>query len=268
MKIRMNNFIFGRYLPGNSLIHKMNPAAKMLIAFAYIIMVFFANNLITYVVMAATVLLFVLLSKCSFGYFIKGLMPMLWVIIFTVMIQVFFGSGGHVYFSWGIVKLTSYGILNAIVLTIRFMLIIAMSTVLTLTTSPLEISQGISALLKPLKRFNFPVETFSLMISISLRFVPTLTDETKLIMDAQRSRGVDFGDGGLIKRVKAFVPLLIPLFVSAFKHADDLSIAMEARGYQTNKERSHFHTFKWKPNDFVCMLLILVMAIVIFIYRS
>lgn len=263
----MNNFIFGRYLPGDSIIHKMNPAAKILLCFLYVIIVFLANNIITYALLTILLLGLIAVSKCSLRYFIKGISPLIWIIVFTVLIQILFSAGGTDLYSWGIIHITTFGLHNAVMLFVRFILIISMSTVLTLSTSPLEISHGIIILLSPLKKFKFPVETFSLMISIALRFVPTLTDEAKTIMDAQRSRGVDFGSGGLIKRAKSFIPLLVPLFVSAFKHADDLSIAMEARGYQTGKKRTHYHNYRWTMRDSSFIVGMIIVGIIIFILR-
>lgn len=262
----MNNFIFGRYLPGKSIMHRLNPAAKILLCFIYILVVFLANNIATYTILTVIAMVLIILSKCSFRFFIKGIAPLIWVIIFTVIIQILFSSGGSTIFSLGIINITNAGIYYALLLFIRFMLIISMSTVLTLTTSPLEIAHGIGILLTPLKRFKFPVESFSLMISIALRFIPTLTDETKMIMDAQRSRGVDFGSGGLIKRAKSFVPLLIPLFLGAFQHADDLSLAMESRGYQINTRRTHYYRYDWNKMDFIFIFgMIIVGGIIIFL---
>jgi energy-coupling factor transport system permease protein len=263
----MNNFIFGRYLPGKSIVHRINPAAKILLCFIYIFIVFFANNIATYSILAFVAMVLIILSQCSFLFFIKGIAPLIWVIIFTVIIQILFSSGGTVIFSWSIINITNVGIYYALLLFVRFILIISMSTVLTLTTSPLEIAHGIGILLMPLKRFKFPVESFSLMISIALRFIPTLTDEAKTIMDAQRSRGVDFGSGSLIKRAKAFIPLLIPLFLGAFQHADDLSLAMESRGYQTNKLRTHYYRYSWNKIDFMFIFSVIVVGVIIIFLR-
>ncbi|TPR14559.1 energy-coupling factor transporter transmembrane component T family protein [Apilactobacillus timberlakei] len=264
----MDNFIFGRYLPMDSIIHKMNPAAKIFLCFYFVILVFFANGLLSYSAMSLFVIALIFLSKSPIKMFFKGIMPLIWIILFTIAIQILFSSGGETIYKIGIINITTFGIKNAIFLFMRFILIISLSTILTITTDPLEISSGISILLRPFKKLKFPVETFSLMISIALRFVPTLTDETKTIMDAQRSRGVDFGSGGLVKRVKSFIPLLIPLFVSAFKHADNLSIAMESRGYRINNRRTHYNNYNWSNFDTLSIFVAILISMIIFILRK
>ncbi|WP_105956350.1 energy-coupling factor transporter transmembrane component T family protein [Apilactobacillus quenuiae] len=264
----MDNFIFGRYLPMGSIIHKMNPAAKIFLCFYFVILVFFANSFFSYFAMSLFVIILIFLSKSPIKMFFKGIMPLIWIILFTILIQILFSSGGDIIYKIWIINITTLGIKNAMFLFMRFILIISISTILTITTDPLEISSGISILLNPLKKIKFPVETFSLMISIALRFVPTLTDETKTIMDAQRSRGVDFGSGGLIKRIKSFIPLLIPLFVSAFKHADSLSIAMESRGYKINSKRTHYQNYKWSNFDTISFFVAILLSIIIFMLRN
>ncbi|UQS85729.1 energy-coupling factor transporter transmembrane protein EcfT [Apilactobacillus apisilvae] len=264
----MNNFIFGRYLPLGSFVHKMNPAVKIFLCFYLVILVFLANNFFSYLSMILFVSSLIFCTKTPLKLFIRGIIPLIWIIIFTIIIQLIFSSGGEIIYKLWFIRITNLGVHNAIFLFFRFLLIISISTALTITTSPLEIADGISILLKPLKKLKFPVETFSLMISISLRFVPTLNDEVKTIMDAQRSRGVDFGSGGLIKRIKSFVPLLIPLFVSAFKHADNLSVAMEARGYQINQKRTHYNSYHFNYIDALSILFSILIMFLLFIVRN
>ena len=172
------------------------------------------------------------------GFFVRGVRPLIWLILFTVALQILFTTGGEVYWSWWIFNITEFGLQNGAFIFCRFVLIIFMSTLLTLTTPPLELSDAIEYILRPLKAIRFPVHEISLMLSIALRFVPTLMDETEKIMNAQRARGVDFGEGGLLQKMKAIVPLLIPLFVSSFNRAEDLATAMEARGYQGGEGRT------------------------------
>lgn len=161
-------------------------------------------------------------------FFINGVKPLIWLILFTVILQVLFSaSGGHVYFQWGIITISQLGLINGVYIFCRFVLIIFMSTLLTLTTPPLELSDAIEYLLMPLRAVHFPVYEVALMLSIALRFVPTLMDETEKIMNAQRARGVDFGEGNIFQQMRAVVPLLIPLFVSSFNRAEDLATAME-----------------------------------------
>ena len=169
---------------------------------------------------------------------------------------------------WGIFTFSKEGLVIAGYIFMRFVLIIFISTLLTLTTTPIEISDSIESILKPLKKVNFPVTQVALMLSIALRFVPLLVDETTKIMDAQRARGVDFGEGGLIKRIKSFVPILIPLFVSSFSIAYDLAIAMESRGYKDGEGRSKYRVLKWEKRDTLTILFMLGLTIILLLLRS
>lgn len=264
----MDNFIFGRYMPGKSKIHSLNPTIKIIMSFYFIVIVFFANNLITYVSLFLLCLVALRFSKIPLKFFVNGIKPLIILIIITVLLQLVFSTGGQTYASFWIFKITSLGLLSAFYIFMRFILIITISTLLTLTTSPLAIAYGIEKILSPLKKIHLPVETISLMISIALRFVPTLTDEAMNIMNAQRSRGIDFGSGNIIKRIKSLIPLLVPLFVSAFKHADELSIAMEARGYSPEMKRSKFKSYPIEHNDYIGMIVILFISLIVIFLRN
>lgn len=245
----MDKLIFGRFIPGDSIIHRMDPRAKLLASFYFIGIIFLANNWQSYLMMFVFTISVILLSKISIRFFLRGVRPLIWLILFTVLLQVFFTKGGTVYFSWGIISLTQLGLMNGAFIFCRFVLIIFMSTLLTLTTAPLALSDAIEYLLRPLKVIKFPAHEVSLMLSIALRFVPTLMDETEKIMNAQRARGIDFGEGNLAQKMKAIVPLLIPLFVSSFNRAEDLAIAMEARGYQGGEGRTKYRQLLWRLSD-------------------
>ena len=210
----------------------------------------------------------VFLSKINLNFFLKGVRPLIWLIIFTVALQMLFTRGGTLYWSWGVLSLSSYGIQNGLFIFCRFVLIIFMSTLLTLTTPPLSMSDAIESLLNPLKRFHLPVHEIALMLSIALRFVPTLMDETEKIMNAQRARGVDFSDGNLIQKVKAIVPLLIPLFVSSFNRAEDLATAMEARGYRGGEGRSKYRKLKWASRDTIVLVVFAIATVILIFLRS
>lgn len=264
----MNKLIFGRFIPGDSVIHKMDPRAKLLASFYFIGIIFLANNWQTYVVAAVFTILAILLSKISLRFFIRGVRPLLWLILFTVALQMLFTQGGEVYFKWGIISITEFGVMNGVFIFCRFVLIIFMSTLLTLTTPPLELSDAIEYLLRPLRVVKFPVHEVSLMLSIALRFVPTLMDETEKIMNAQRARGVDFGEGSLVQKMKAVVPLLIPLFVSSFNRAEDLATAMEARGYQGGEGRTKYRVLHWHTRDTLVMLSFVVLTVMLVLLRS
>ena len=264
----MNKLIFGRYIPGDSLIHRLDPRAKLIASFYFIGIIFLANNWQSYLFLGAFTMFAVFLSKINLNFFLKGVRPLIWLIIFTVALQMLFTRGGTLYWSWGVFSLSSYGIQNGLFIFCRFVLIIFMSTLLTLTTPPLSMSDAIESLLNPLKRFHLPVHEIALMLSIALRFVPTLMDETEKIMNAQRARGVDFSDGNLIQKVKAIVPLLIPLFVSSFNRAEDLATAMEDRGYRGGEGRSKYRKLKWASRDTIVLVVFAIATVILIFLRS
>ncbi|MBU9789036.1 energy-coupling factor transporter transmembrane protein EcfT [Lentilactobacillus sp. IMAU92037] len=256
----MSNFLFGRYLPGNSWVHQMSPQSKLMLSFYFVIVIFFANNLASYAALAVLIAIVILLSGVSILFFLKGIRPLVWLIIFTVALQILFSAGGTVLWKWGPFSVTNLSLINGGFIFIRFLLIIMISTVLTLTTTPLAIADGVQTVLKPLKKVKFPVDTLALMLSIALRFVPTLMDEMETILNAQRSRGVDFGSGSLKHRVQAAVPLLVPLFTGAINHAENLSTAMEARGFSDSEHRSKYRIYRWQLKDTVSWLVFLLVG--------
>ncbi|MFK4566185.1 energy-coupling factor transporter transmembrane component T family protein [Enterococcus sp. UD-01] len=264
----MNKLILGRYIPGDSVIHRLDPRAKLIASFYFIGIIFLANNWLTFAVLAIFTLAAIFMSKINIRFFIRGVRPLIWLILFTVALQVLFTQGGEVYFKWGIFTLSEFGVMNGLMIFCRFVLIIFMSTLLTLTTPPLDLSDAIEYLLRPLRVVRFPVHEVSLMLSIALRFVPTLMDETEKIMNAQRARGVDFGEGSLIQKMKAVVPLLIPLFVSSFNRAEELATAMEARGYQGGDGRTKYRVLHWRTNDTMVLLAFVVLTAVLVFVRS
>ncbi|EOH95480.1 energy-coupling factor transporter transmembrane component T family protein [Enterococcus pallens] len=264
----MNKLIFGRYIPGDSIIHRLDPRAKLVASFYFIGIIFLANNWQSYLFLAIFTLSAIMLSKVDLSFFIRGVRPLIWLISFTVILQMLFTRGGTLYWSWGIFSLSEYGIQNGLFIFCRFILIIFMSTLLTLTTPPLSMSDAIESLLGPFRVVHVPVHEIALMLSIALRFVPTLMDETEKIMNAQRARGVDFGEGNLIQKVKAVVPLLIPLFVSSFNRAEDLATAMEARGYRGGEGRSKYRVLKWSGRDTAVIIIFAVVTVGLIFLRS
>lgn len=252
----MSKFIFGRYLPLDSVVHRLDPRNKLALSFCYIILVFLANNWLSYLLLIALTLGAIWASKIRLGFFLRGIRPLIWLIIFTVILQVLFSpTGGQVYWHWAFINITQFGLINAGYIFIRFLLIIMMSTLLTLSTQPLDIATGLASLMTPLRWVKVPVDTLAMMLSIALRFVPTLMDEAQKIMNAQRARGVDFGAGGLLKQAKSLIPLMVPLFMSAFNRAEDLSTAMEARGYQDSEHRTQYRVLTWQRRDTVTWLI-------------
>ena len=264
----MDNMILGRYIPGNSIIHRLDPRSKLIAMILLIIIAFWANNPITNLILFIATGIFVILSEVPLSFFIKGLRSMFFLIAFTTLFQLFFISGGQVLFEMGFIKITSYGIEQAGIIFCRFVLIIFFSTLLTLTTMPLSLATAVESLLGPLKRFKVPVHEIGLMLSMSLRFVPTLMDDTIRIMNAQKARGVDFGEGNVIQKVKSMIPILIPLFATSLKRADSLATAMEARGYQGGNGRSQYRQLNWMNRDSIALLFVCVLGAILFLLKS
>ncbi|HFI0066945.1 TPA: energy-coupling factor transporter transmembrane protein EcfT [Streptococcus suis] len=264
----MDKLILGRYIPGDSIIHRLDPRSKLLAMFAFLLMIFWANNLITNILLIAFVFGLVMLSRIRLSFFINGLKPMIGIILFTTFFQVFFTPGATILWEFWIFKLSVEGLQQAGIIFVRFVLIIFFSTLLTLTTTPLSLADGIESGLAPLKRLKVPVHEIGLMLSMSLRFVPTLMDDTTRIMNAQRARGVDFNEGNLIQKVKSVIPILIPLFASSFKRADALATAMEARGYQGGEGRTKYRILAWKWADTVAILIMIALASVLYFLKN
>ncbi|GEK91747.1 energy-coupling factor transporter transmembrane component T family protein [Alkalibacterium kapii] len=264
----MDKLIFGRYIPGDSLIHRLDPRTKLLGAIWFIIIIFLANNWISYVAMVAFVLAAVKLTQINPKFFINGVKPLIWLILFTVVLQILFTSGQTIWFRFGPVVISEEGLLNGVFIFLRFVLIIFMSTILTLTTMPLSLTDAIEFLLRPFAAIKLPVHEIALMLSIALRFVPTLMDETEKIMNAQRARGIDFGEGNIYEQMKAIVPLLIPLFVSSFNRAEELATAMEARGYKGGEGRTKYRQLAWSGRDTAVMVTFALLSVLLFVLRT
>ncbi|OFI49000.1 cobalt ABC transporter ATP-binding protein [Floricoccus tropicus] len=264
----MDKIIMGRYIPGDSIIHRMDPRSKLLAMFAFVFVIFMATDLVGYGILFAYTVLAVVLSKIKISYYYTGLKPMFGLIIFTALFQILFTASGETIFKFWIINITTGALMNALYMSLRLILIIILSTVLTLTTAPLTLADGVATGLAPLKKIGVPVYDIGLMLSISLRFIPTLMDDTTRIMNAQRSRGMDFGEGNLIQKIKSVIPILIPLFVSSFKRADDLAIAMESRGFQGGDNRSKYRILKWHFRDTALILSIVVLIAILFMWNS
>lgn len=246
----MDKLILGQYVPGDSYIHHLDPRAKLVSSMWFIILIFMASSWWTYLILLSLVLIAAKISEISISYYINGLKPLALLILITVFFQLIFAQGDTVLIEIGWFSITLEGIINAILIILRFVMIVMMSTILTLTTTPLEIADGIESLLKPLKRLKVPVQEIALILSIALRFVPTLMQETEKIMNAQKARGVSFDEGNLFDRMKKIVPLLIPLFISSIDRADQLAVAMTARGYRGGDHRTKLRQLEWTNQDF------------------
>ncbi|MCM3741017.1 energy-coupling factor transporter transmembrane protein EcfT [Oceanobacillus luteolus] len=263
-----NSLIIGQYVPGNSFIHRLDPRTKITIIFFFVFIVFFANNVPSYGVLVLFALTCMFTSKIPIRFIMKGLTPVWFLIIFTFILHLIVTREGTVLFELGIFEIYSGGLIQGFAISIRFFLLILVTSLLTLTTTPIEITDAIEDMLHPLKRFKFPVHELALMMSISLRFIPTLMQETDKISKAQASRGVDFRTGPLKERIKAIVPLLVPLFISAFKRAEELAMAMEARGYQGGDNRSKLRELQITKLDIFGYIIFVLVIAVLFVTRT
>lgn len=259
----MDKLILGQYIPGDSFIHRLDPRTKLVSSVWFIILIFMASGWWTYGLLIGTVLIAAKLSDIPIRYYVNGLKPLTFLILITVIFQLLFSQGDTMLIELGWFQITLEGILNAVMIIIRFVLIVFMSTILTLTTTPLEIADGIEALLNPLKRFKVPVQEIALILSIALRFVPTLMQETEKIMNAQKARGVDFNAGNLVEKMKKVVPLLIPLFISSIDRADQLAVAMTARGYRGGDSRTKLRQLVWTKDDRLTMGIFMALTLLL-----
>jgi len=264
----MNKLILGRYFPGDSWLHQLDPRAKLVSGIYFIFILFIANNWYSYLLLWIFTLLVMRLSDVKFSTYLRGVRPLIWLILFTVLLQILFTTGKVVYIDWGIITISKYGLINGLFIFCRFVMITFISTVVTLTTKPIDLTDGINALLKPLRLLKVPVDELSIMLTISLRFIPTLLDETQKIMDAQRARGSNFGEGSLVQQMKTLTPIFLPIFVSSLERAEELANVLEVRGYQSNGKRSTFRQLKWRKKDTLCLMIMLSLTLTLIFLRT
>lgn len=248
----ISDITLGQYFPARSVMHATDPRMKICLAVFTIVLIFVSRN---FFALAATVLyiaLGVALSKIPLKLYLKSLKPIWFLILFTAVLNIFYGTGEPLV-QWGWLKITRNGLLNSLFVSLRIILLILASSVLTFTTSPTQLTDAIERLLKPLSKLHVPVHEFAMMMTIALRFIPTLLEETDKIMSAQKARGADMESGGVIQRIKALVPVLIPLFVSAFRRAYDLATAMESRCYHGGDGRTKMKMLKFGRTDWVVL---------------
>ena len=247
----LSNITLGQYYPVDSWVHRLDPRTKILLTIGIIVAVFMVHTLVGYAVILAFLYLVSRLSKVPFKMLLKGVKALRIILVLTFLLNLFFSPGGKVLFQWSFITLTADGLSRAVHYSLRLVFLVIGTSLLTLTTSPIALSDGIELLLSPLKRIHFPAHELAMMMSIALRFIPTLLEEADKIMKAQMARGADFETGNLIARAKAMVPLLVPLFVSAFRRAGDLAMAMEARCYHGGENRTRLRVLKITRNDFI-----------------
>ena len=263
----LKDITLGQYFPGNSVIHRLDPRTKLVMLVVYIVALFLAAGPASYCLILVFLLTCIHISGIPGKAFVRGMKPLIFILIFTGLLNLFFTQGTVVLVSfWGI-SITLEGILRAIYMVARILMLIAGTFLLTYTTSPIALTDGLESLLNPLKHIKVPVHELAMMMCIALRFIPTLIEETDKIMSAQKARGADFETGKLLDRVKALVPILVPLFISAFRRADELATAMECRCYHGGEGRTKMKLLRYKRNDFgaYAVGILLLLAVILLI---
>lgn len=249
----MNNMVLGQYVPRNSIIHKMDPRVKIVLVFIYMITLFFVENIFYFLLMFIYIFLIIKMASLSFFKILKSLKSIIFILAFTTIIHIFSTPGQVLVSFWGL-NITQEGILNAIFIGVRLTLLVIGTSYLTLTTSTTKLTDGIESLLSPLKVIKFPAHELAMMMSIALRFIPTLFDEANKIRKAQLARGAEFDSGNIIKKAKSMVPLLVPLFINAFRRAGELAVAMESRGYRGSENRTRLNPLKFNKIDYIMLI--------------
>lgn len=265
----LKDITLGQYFPGNSVLHRADPRAKILLTILYIAAIFTSKNVISFLVLAGVTVLLVALSRISFKVIFKAVKPLFFILIFTAILNLLWTEGENELVSFWRITIYEESVWTALLMALRIIiLIIGTCVLLTYTTSPIMLTDGLERLLMPLSKIKLPVHEFAMMMSIALRFIPTLIEETDKIMSAQKSRGADFSSGGLVKRAKALIPILIPLFVSAFRRADDLAIAMECRCYRGGQGRTRMTKLKYSLYDLLLFLILLEMLCLVILFNQ
>lgn len=257
----LNDITFGQYFPGNSFLHRLDPRMKLIVAVLYIIVVFLAQNLAAFAFLTAVTLAIVFLSGIKLKVILKGLKPLIFIIAFTAIVNIFWTTGETKWVNFGIIQIYREGVMFALLMIVRVICMLAgTSVILTYTTTPIALTDGLERLIAPLAKIGVPTHDFSMMMTIALRFIPTLIEETDKIMKAQQARGVDFSSGGLMKRLRSFMPVIIPLFVSAFRRAEELAIAMESRCYRGGEGRTRMTQLHLHARDIMTLISLLLIG--------
>ena len=264
----LKDITLGQYFPGNSANHRLDPRAKLIVLVAYIVALFLAVNWASYALMAAFLMIVIKISTIPAKSFIRGMKPLMMILIFTGVLNLFFTTDGNVLVDFWIITITSGGLQRAVFMVVRILLLICGTFLLTYTTSPISLTDGLEALMNPLKKIKVPVHELSMMMCIALRFIPTLIEETDKIMSAQKARGADFESGTLMEKAKALIPILVPLFISAFRRADELATAMECRCYQGGEGRTKMKLLRYTRWDFNAFVVAAVLLGAVCLLRS
>lgn len=261
----MRSLTLGHYLPGNSFLHWLDPRVKLVSLLILIAALFLIKTFWGFTIFAAFILFIFISSRLPWRYFIRGLKPILFIITLTLVLHFLFTKGGRVYWRWGVLTVEEAGVYLGTFMALRLVLLVITTLLITLTTSPLAFADGIEYLLRPFRRIGIPGHEIAMMMTIALRFIPTLMEESDKIRKAQMARGADFETGNIFRRARNMVPLLVPLFVSAFRRADELAIAMEARCYRGGENRSKMRELKTRPLDYCGLITVAGLVLLIFI---
>lgn len=258
----MKSIAFGQYYPADSVLHRLDPRIKVILTILYIVCSFLCKNVLSFAVLILSAILLILLGKIPLKIVFRGLRPVLIILIFTAFLNIFWTKGEHLLFGWKFIQIYAEGLFSAAFIVIRIAaLIIGTGMFLTYTTTPIALTDALEDLLSPLKKLHVPVHDFAMMMTIALRFIPTLVEETDKIMTAQKARGAEFSTGSLISRAKALIPVLIPLFVSAFNRAGDLAVAMECRCYHGGEGRTRMNVRHVRFGDFIPLVLVILLGL-------
>ncbi|HIY74233.1 MAG TPA: energy-coupling factor transporter transmembrane protein EcfT [Candidatus Intestinimonas merdavium] len=263
----LKDITLGQYFPGNTLIHRLDPRTKLLFTVLYIIALFSARGGVAYIVLFAVLCACIAISKIRPKTILRGMRPILFIIVLTAVLNIFYTPGDPI-LQWKFLKITVEGLWAAFFMVLRISFLITCTFLLTYTTSPIMLTDGLEKLLGPLKRLRVPVHELSMMMSIALRFIPTLIEETDKIMSAQKARGADFDTGNLFQKAKALVPLLVPLFISAFRRADELATAMECRCYHGGEGRTRLRQLRFLGTDIAALLCGVLLVILVLVFRA
>ena len=250
----LKDITLGQYFPGDTVAHRLDARTKILLVMLYIIALFCAKSFTAYALLAAVLAVCVRVSRVGLRSLVRGLKPVLFIIVFTALLNLFFTPGERYVLEWGFLRVSDTGLRNAVFMVLRIMLLIMGTFLMTYTTSPISLTGGLERLLNWMKRLHVPVHELAMMMSIALRFIPTLIEETDKIMSAQKARGADFESGNIFQRARALVPILVPLFISAFRRADELATAMECRCYHGRQGRTALHVLRYRAADIWVLL--------------
>ena len=264
----LKDITLGQYFPGNSVIHRLDPRTKLIGLIAYIVALFMAASWVSYGIMLTFLVVLVALSTIPVKALFKGMKPLIFILIFTGILNLLFTDGETVLVTFWKITITLEGIIRALFMVARILMLISATFLMTYTTSPIQLTDGLESLLSPLKKIRVPVHELAMMMCIALRFIPTLIEETDKIISAQKARGADFETGSVLKRVKALVPILVPLFISAFRRADELATAMECRCYHGGDGRTKMKLLRYKLLDFKGFLVGAIMVTCVIVLRS